>query len=339
MLKQELTLETIKEGVRHPLRAFDEVVLQHLYRVPATAINGRWTLGTNVFSREWDMLVLLDTCRVDALEAVASEYDFLEDIGSIRSVGGATPEWIARTFDRKHAETIGNTCYLSGTAQARGILEERLPRRRSFRESHLAYKLLDTYDTVDIGEIGRVEYLFEYEPRGEEGKYGHPEGLTPPRYVTDRGISVGRTMDFERLILHYMQPHSPYVANALSEERELDEHEPRPLRYLRETGDFETVWNAYLDELRYVLDDVELLLENIDAERVVISADHGEAFGEYGIYGHQVGSLHPKIRTVPWGVTTGEDTGSYTPTVEPTRRGDEPTRSTEEILQSLGYKF
>lgn len=338
MFKHDLSLETIKDGLRHPFAAFDEIVLQHLVRVPATALNSRWRIGENVFSRQWDALVILDTCRVDALREVAPEYDFLGPIGSIRSVGGATPEWIAATFTDAHVEQTRRTCYLSGTAQARGVLEERLPSRRSLSESHLTYKLLSRFDTVDIDDVGRVEYLFEYDSEDDRSRFGHPGGLTPPRYVTDRGVAVGREGDFERIVLHYMQPHSPYVANAAREDRDLEPHEADPLRYLRETGDRGPVWESYLDELRSVLDEVAVFVENFDGD-VAITADHGEAFGEWGIYGHMIGSLHPNVRTVPWVTTAASDSGTHSPTVDSfdDRTGTDGT--TEEILESLGYKF
>jgi hypothetical protein len=339
MLKNEISINNIRRAVSNPFLAFDQVVLQHLYRVPSTYLNGRYMVGTNVFDREWDVLIILDTCRVDALRAVSPEYDFLDNIGEIKSVGGATPEWIARTFDMDRLHQIQNTAYLSGTAQLRGVLDEKLPASRSIAESHIAYKLLSSFNSVDIDDLAHVEYLFKHEPPGEEGPLGHKEGLTPPRYVTDRGISVNREQDHDRVILHYMQPHSPYVANAIAEERDLLDHEPRPLAYLRETGGHELVWETYLDELRYVLDEVELLLDNIDAERVAITADHGEAFGEYGIYGHQIGSLHPKIRNVPWATTTASDTNTYTPSIEELDEAAETEQTTEEMLEALGYKF
>jgi glucan phosphoethanolaminetransferase (alkaline phosphatase superfamily) len=87
-----------------------------------------------------------------------------------------------------------------------------------------------------------------------------------------------------------------------------------------------------------VLDDVEILLDNINAETIIISADHGEAFGEYGILGHKIGSLHPRVRRVPWVVTSAEDTHSYTPTVD---RSEASAMSREELdqqLEALGYK-
>lgn len=106
--------------------------------------------------------------------------------------------------------------------------------------------------------------------------------------------------------------------------------------YLTETGDRAAVWEAYLEELRCVLDDLTVLLSNIDAETVVITADHGEAFGEYGAYKHHSGSLHPKIRLVPWVVTSAQDTGSYSPQVEPVEQNEQ---STEDALRALGYKM
>ncbi|PSP48877.1 hypothetical protein BRC67_12005, partial [Halobacteriales archaeon QH_3_68_24] len=45
---------------------------------------------------------------------------------------------------------------------------------------------------------------------------------------------------------------------------------------------------AYLDNLRIVLDEVAVLLENIDADTVAITTDHGEAFGERNFYRHPV---------------------------------------------------
>jgi hypothetical protein len=172
---------------------------------------------------------------------------------------------------------------------------------------------------------------------GTSGECGHERGGTPPRYVTDRAIDVGRNEDFDRLILHYFQPHSPWVSNAITQNRNLEKHE-EGFGYITETGDDESPWSSYFDDLRWVLDDVELLLENMDQDNIVITADHGDAFNEYGVMSHKIGALHPRIRKVPWVLTSGTDTNSYEPTV------DEPTDSgvdTEEInnqLEALGYK-
>jgi hypothetical protein len=92
---------------------------------------------------------------------------------------------------------------------------------------------------------------------------------------------------------------------------------------------------AYYDELRMVLDDVEVLLSNVDAETAVITADHGEAMGEYGIYGHARGVAINALRVVPWAKTTAVDTGEYEP--KETRIDVKAEGGQTDRLRDLGY--
>jgi hypothetical protein len=79
MATYELSFENIKKGIKHPVRALDEVVLDYAFRLPMATLNGFRTIGTNVFDRDWDVLILLDTCRVDALREVKSERSSVGD--------------------------------------------------------------------------------------------------------------------------------------------------------------------------------------------------------------------------------------------------------------------
>lgn len=338
MLRHNVNVENIKKALQNPDQAVDETLYELFYRIPLTYANTVTTIGTNVFTREWDVLILLDTCRVDALRAVADEYEFISSVDKIRSVGGRSPEWIAKTFVKEHEESIRETAYLTTNVFTEPILDTKSPEAGSLADKSLTYDLLKRIPTVDVNSLGKCEYLFKYEPIDEPGSLGHTKGGTPPRYVTDRGINVARNRNFDRLILHYLQPHPPYMARALEEDRALQRHERDWWGYLGDTGDRGTVWETYLDELRFVLDEVELLLENIDAERVVISADHGEAFGEYWEFGHKNGSMHPKVRNVPWVETSATDTGSYESEFEPPRTNDSKSNLSEQ-LEALGYKM
>jgi len=336
MADYEQILENSKKGLKNPTRILDEIVLDYVYRTPAIGFNGIRTIGTNVFDREWDTLIVLDTARVDALRAIADEYDFIGEVDSVWSVGGASAEWLARTFDEKHVDEIRNTAFLSAQSHVQEILDTKVQRTDSDRP--LPLKALRTIPSVDIDELGKVEYLFNFETIGEEGPFGHTEGNTPPRYVTDRGIAVGREHDFDRLMLQYHQPHTPWFSKALEEDRDLKYHEYDWWNYYYDTGDVDSIWEAYMSDLRYALDDIEILLDNLDAERVVITADHGEAFGEYGILGHKLGSFHPQIRKVPWIVTSAENKETREPTVE---EPDNSKMSREELdsqLEALGYR-
>lgn len=98
----------------------------------------------------------------------------------------------------------------------------------------------------------------------------------------------------------------------------------------------EKAWEGYKETLRLVLDDIEILLKNIDEDRIIVSADHGNAFGEWGIYAHLAHAPIQVIREVPWCEVEIEYTGDYEPrnyntNVEIT---DEDVRSR---LEDLGY--
>ncbi|OAQ54704.1 hypothetical protein HTG_03845 [Natrinema mahii] len=338
MLRHEVSVNNIKKALKNPDQAVDETLYELFYRIPMTYANTVTTIGTNVFTREWDVLILLDTCRVDALRAVADEYNFISSVDSIRSVGGRSPEWIAKTFVDKYEEAIRETAYLTTNVFTEPILDTASPDAGSLADKSFTYDLLDRISTVDVETLGKCEYLFEYEPVGESGPLGHTEGGTPPRYVTDRGIDVARNENFDRLILHYLQPHPPYMSRALEEDRPLYKHERDWWGYMGDTGDRGTIWETYLDELRFVLDEVEIVLENVDADQVVISSDHGEAFGEFWEFGHKTGSMHPKVRNVPWVETSATDTGSYTPEFEAPAIEDADNDLAEQ-LEALGYKM
>ncbi|WP_228842266.1 alkaline phosphatase family protein [Halococcus agarilyticus] len=279
-------------------------------------------MGTNVYERDWDALLILDACRVDALEAVADEFDFIDDVDSIWSRGSTSQEWMAQTFTREWRDAIADTIYLVGNGFAKQTFEE--GGRPILDFNPLSFPAFDVVDAADFKLL-----------KGVWGT-GHDDrlGNVPPRYITDRAIELGRDETSERLIVHYNQPHAPYLANAVATDSAPSSFESDPFPPLRR-GELsrEKAWAMYLDNLRLVLNDVELLLENLDAERVVITADHGEAFGEWGQYGHPNASPLPAVRKVPWVETTASDARTHTPAEE----DNETSTDIEDHLADLGY--
>lgn len=334
----------VKKGLRNPYRAASYLI-DKSYRIPTITISSKFPIGTSIFDREWDTLIILDTCRVDALQALSNEYEFLTDISRIRSVGGTTFEWLAHTFSSDNGDELEDTAYLTPHGWAEKILDSgELPSGDNIPKGIDSLKRFGDYDIVHASEISKFERVARYLPKNVDLECAaqfldsvpkeYTEGRTPPKFVTDRAIALNRSNNFERMILHYVQPHTPYLADAIAESRPLHQYEECPFEYIKRTGDRDSVWNSYLNELRWVLDDIEILLENIDSERVVISADHGEAFGEFGIFGHHTGSLHPQIRFVPWASTTATDSGSYEPQVTPIKSSNPMI---EKNLRALGY--
>jgi hypothetical protein len=314
----------LQEGVSE----FSSELQGYIRRGLGGALSCTGIIGTNIYTRDWDVLILLDTCRVDAIKQVAGEYEFLTDIQSIWSVGATSAEWIAATFSQSYLEEIRNTAYLTNNGFAHKIYS-------SESNYSLPEPFLTGWNPIDESDFGRLEHIWKYQDHIEDFTVWGSDAPVPPEYVTDRGISVNRNRDFDREILHYLRPHSPYVAPAVTDERPPNEYEREPFEYLKAGGDTMAVYEAYVDNLRTVLDSVGVLLDNIDADRVVISADHGEAFGEYGEYGHPFGSLNPVVRKVPWVVTSATDTGQYSSKYDPV---EDSTRDIDGFLAALGYK-
>lgn len=90
-----ISARKIYQGIRDPHLA----VTQGLRRA-GVFLSTRDRLGTNVFTRDWDLLVILDACRVDAMREVAGEYEFIQKVDSIRSVGAHWGSgWRIRSLD------------------------------------------------------------------------------------------------------------------------------------------------------------------------------------------------------------------------------------------------
>lgn len=298
------------------------------------AITSRYPIGTNVFDRNWDVLVLLDACRVDALRAVSSEYDFIDDVSEIWSVGSTSKEWIERTFDEKYTEEIQKTAYITANPYSRDLIGERsrldyIATVDTWVESSSFAERLIHDRVVNSEDIGHIEPLWG---SAEPGTGFHD--CQKPDTITKYTIQAARCHDYDRVIAHYMQPHHPYFSSS-TELDELSHVEKNPFTALKSGRYDDDVWEAYLDNLRYALDWVEKLIENVDG-KVVITSDHGELLGEQKMYFHMVGNLHPTLRKVPWVEVDATDSES----IQTDLSFSEPESAqdiTKDQLEALGY--
>ncbi|ELY95612.1 hypothetical protein C484_04985 [Natrialba taiwanensis DSM 12281] len=302
-------------------------VLYSWYLLLWFGITSRRQVGTNVYDREWDVLVVLDACRTDTLREVADEYEFITAVDEQWSVGSHSAEWLAQTFSTDYRSEIERTRYITSNPHARRVLEQRMepPVNNTTPVDFTRWDIADP-DSFEALEMVWEDHL--------DDTYR----VTLPETMTDHAIHASRTHDPDRLIVHYMQPHLPYLGPALAEGREPTELERQGYEKLQSgEADRKAVYTAYKETLRLVLDEVEELIANIDADRVAITADHGEEFGEVSAYGHPEGFPHPIVRKVPWIETTAQDRGTREPQVESdTERGERV--DIEEHLKDLGYR-
>ncbi|WP_276256929.1 hypothetical protein [Halomontanus rarus] len=274
-----------------------------------------------ILSADWDLLVVLDACRADLFSDVLSEtnraYEGIHAGTTRTSPASSSEEWLRNVFVDADSNELADVAYVSGNPYTARVLDA------------------DRFGTVvDVWREAWDDDL----------------GTIPPRPITDRAIELGREDRFDRLVVHYMQPHFPSLAAPDSEDRGValsqfgDESMSvwEDLRFGRVSES--TVWERYRANLEAVLEEVECLLANVDAESAVITADHGNAIGEYGIYGHPGGVDLPCLREVPWCETTATDRRTREPDADESAgaEGDTPAEeqraTVEERLEQLGYR-
>ncbi|NKE37415.1 hypothetical protein GWG54_16670 [Natronococcus sp. JC468] len=315
----------LREHARtHPARA-PLYLLFTAYLSVWYAITSRVPLGRNVYDSDWDLLVVLDACRVDTLREVAPEYEFIDEVDEAYSVGSQSAEWMANTFTESRREEIGRTAYVSGNGFSETVFVD-----GQYPPVNNAVPIdLSSWSVVDESAFGAHRTVWETD-------HDEAYGSVLPAAMTDHAIDAGRNGDADRIIVHYTQPHLPYAGAAYREGREPTEVERRGYELLEEgAATREAVYEAYRETLRWVLDDVAELLENVDAEDVVITSDHGEAFGEWRAYGHPEGFPHPAVKKVPWVETTATDEGTREPDLE---AGSSVDTDIQEHLRDLGYR-
>lgn len=285
--------------------------------------------STPIWDREWDICLVLDATRYDLWQEVASEYNLPSESGY--SVGSASVEWINNTFsDQFHSEWL-ETAHVTAnphTGHPSDFSQHTSASVYPLRERGLPY-----LDEVWVDQWHTQDGL---------------KTVVPER-VTDRAMYAWNTQhSFDRLLVHYMQPHIPFRthpewspgwSNKLQFGKPLAQYGKKDDWMKLKAGliDADDLWNAYKDNLRWVLDEVQRWIETTDAT-ILITSDHGNAMGEFGIYGHPPKSGVPELRKVP--AVTVEGTNETT--MEYTLHGNPPVISDgkpgrKEQLEALGY--
>lgn len=268
---------------------------------------------------DWDYCLVLDSCRYDVFEDVYDEY-LTGSLEKRESVGSSTPEWAYRTFTDSH-----DIAYFSGNPFINSL---------GIPLSELKWGASCDYDWTATEHISDVHDIWKEEWDDDLGTVP-PEGLTA---AFDRHREA--TEDAERTVLHYMQPHAPYLSRGqggklgqikegINRQAESDEEgviesigntvrpklekalegsgfaqkaglwlELDPVELVR-GGTRSTAMEYHERNLRIALEEIVDLIDRLDGD-VVVTADHGEAFGEQGVWEHHIETHIPPLIEVPW---------------------------------------
>ncbi len=269
----------------------------------------------------WDYCVVLDACRYDVFSEVYDDY-LDGTLERRRSPGSSTPEWASRTFTGDHDIAYfsgnpfindlgiplselkwGGSCGYPWTANEH--ISDVVDVWREGWDDDLGTvppeSLVDSFEArqplVDRADRTVIHYMQPHAPylsRGSGGK------LTQIR----KGIRKQANSDGETggLLVPITDAVRPRVEGAL-DGLELAQKvglwlELDTVDLLRD-GTRETALELYEQNLRLALESVADLTTRLDG-RVVVTADHGEAFGEAGVWEHHIETHIPALMEVPW---------------------------------------
>jgi len=305
LLAKMVSKQQLLKGVKHPTLAA-KYTLGKILRSVEPVI----PLGTNVFEFDWDVLIVLDACRYDLFLEFAPQhevYSHIDSVTHINSVASTTKKWIPRTFRDAPSQLAKNTHYVTCT----GFADK----------------------TLDETELHAIDHVWEY---AQDPEYN----LTRPEAVTDAAIDAIWNSSAERIVVHYVQPHAPFLhCIGKYNSRGRGKHSTQNVWHGLKEGQFDkdSVWEDYGKNLLRGLDEVQTVVENTDG-KIAITSDHGNAFGEWGVYGHPGYAPIKSIRKVPWVELSGLGKREYQIEGKEAMTTNTESRSVDDQLAALGYR-
>lgn len=268
--------------------------------------NFRGHTGIDVMAADWDNLIILDACRYDTFK----ELNTLDgSLTTAISRGSMTAEWLDENFD---GQSYSDTIFVSGNPNLDNI-------------------------NAEFADIIRLW----------EDDWDDELGTARPESMVEKTLEAAARYPNKRLISMFVQPHIPFLGPA---GRNISQHgftgngvvqeqrETKPVWHQLAAGEVPkaAVWDAYRENLELVLPHVDRLLSELSG-RTVVSSDHGNAFGEKGVYGHPRGIYTKELIEVPWFTVDG-GRREITEATETVSTGTQKSDVVEERLKDLGYR-
>jgi hypothetical protein len=302
------SLKGIKKGLRQPRVLVQEINRLYHRRLRTDPHN---TAGIDVFDADWDNLLILDACWYDLFERVS---DLPGDLRPVRSRASSTREFLRANFDGRE---LLDTVYVTS--------------------SPMLYRHRDEVDTRlhDVVNVWR--------DRGWNEKYR----TVLPETMTEAAIDAAERYPDKQILVHYMQPHYPFIGPTGREHFDLDSlnFDWKAIR----RGDIDVsddvVASAYRENLEEAMPEVESALRSLPGLSVV-TADHGEMIGSPSFpipmkeYGHPPGIYTDGLVEVPW-LTFRNGPRRSIVAEEPVRERDSAPEEEQSLAQNrlrqLGY--
>lgn len=133
-----------------------------------------------MMEEDWDNLIILDACRYDYFKKIYEDY-LSGELKKVRSPAHHTEKWRKRVFPEKYEDTVYVSAnpYLNSKAEIKG-----------FSASEHFHKVIDVWAWGWDEELKTVH----------------------PREVNKAVKEARKDYPDKRLLIHYLQPHAPYLS-------------------------------------------------------------------------------------------------------------------------------
>lgn len=314
-------------GWRSIISAFENP--QRAYHILGKDINRWWHSsdnkeynphGTSIHKKDWDNLIIIDSCRCDFFK----QNNSIEgDLEPFYSLGSSSSEFVRANFsNQEHHDLV--------VTSANGWYEK--------------VYLQEGFSVFDLHEIKPDNQANETDDVYQKFKNAGRGGWVRPEAVTEKAKEVSKKYPSKRHLIHYHQPHIPFIG-------------PTGIEYFDELplgwGDGghqgnlsisdEIVRQAYSENVNIALDAVSNLLPHLKG-KTVISADHGDHLGERGfpipikLYAHPSQYYSEELTKVPWFVVEHDDRKEIYEEDPKKEITTDDEKEIDERLRNLGYK-
>ncbi|WP_254530432.1 hypothetical protein [Natrinema gelatinilyticum] len=273
---------------------------------------------------DWDYCLVLDACRYDVFSEVYDDY-LNGTLEKRWSTGSSTPEWAYRTFTDEH-----DLAYFSGNPFINdlGIPLNELKWGAScdyewsasdhisnvfdvwktgwdddlgtVPPDSLAKAFHDNREAVERADRAVVHYMQPHAPYLSRGK---GQKLKQIQKGIRKQEEAEKEPDGGNGALSALGDSIRPKVETRLEESELAQKAGLWLELdpadLVKNGTREAAMALYEENLRIALESVADLISELDGN-VVVTADHGEAFGEEGVWEHHIETYIPALMEVPW---------------------------------------
>lgn len=303
MIPNRYNLDTLKEAIRNPVKFYHEFnrVLNDFRGI---YFHQKYGQGIDVMEQDWDNLIILDACRFDVFESVNSIPGKLD---CVISRGSHSEEFYRNGFSNG---PFKDTIIVTANPYTPIVCNNQF------------YRIITTFSgTRTVENLPRIEKIEDESGRLLEAS--HIENVHP-KYLNKLAIDVIQENPNKRLIVHYMQPHDPYLGDTARRVRDQFRREGFEFSYWKSLDEIDedkknlpglmalatrgkldpsVLRELYEENLRIVMEYVEDLLTKIDGKTVVTS-DHGELLGDRCVRGqkffHEKRLFAKELRMVPW---------------------------------------